>query len=176
MPSRTGLWLAGACLVTAAWAAAVVDRNWPDPLGGLAGWLEIARSAAWYGFILHLYRRSVTAHRQLSQAFTTMGLLALLLVGGLPLIDVLSSQPAASLWSIGTAIRLGFAVCNILLLENLYFNTPADTRWHINLLCVALAGLFLYDFVLYADAAAVPPRFRSRCSRAAPVPPRSPRR
>ena len=112
----------------------------------------MARSAAWYGFILHLYRRSVAVHRQLRQVFTTMGLLALLLVGGLPLIDVLSSQPGASLWSAGTAIRLGFAVCNILLLENLYFNTPSDARWHINLLCVALAGLFLYDLVLYADA------------------------
>ncbi len=151
-PSRTGLWLAGACLVTAAWAASVVTATWPNPLGGVAGWLEVARSAAWYGFILHLYRRSVTVHRQLIQAFTTMGLLALLLVGGLPLIEALTSQPGASLWSIGTAIRLGFAVCNILLLENLYFNTPSDTRWHINLLCVALAGLFLYDLVLYADA------------------------
>ena len=120
--------------------------------GGIAGWLEVARSAAWYGFILHLYRRSVAVHRQLRQVFTTMGLLALLLVGGLPLIDVLSSQPGASLWSVGTAIRLGFAVCNILLLENLYLNTPRDARWHINLLCVALAGLFLYDLVLYADA------------------------
>ena len=81
-----------------------------------------------------------------------MGLLAVLVVGGLPLFDVLSNQPGASLWSIGTAIRLGFAVCNILLLENLYFNTPSDARWHINLLCVALGGLFLYDLVLYSDA------------------------
>ncbi len=121
-------------------------------MGGIASWLEIARSAAWYGFILHLYRRSVMAHRQLMQAFTTMGLLALLLVGGLPLIDVVTSQPGASLWSIGIAIRLGFAVCSILLIENLYFNTPSDTRWHINLLCVALGGLFLYDLVLYSDA------------------------
>ncbi len=82
-----------------------------------------------------------------------MGLLALLLVGGLPLIDMLTSQPSATLWSAGTAIRLGFAVCNILLLENLYFNTPAEARWHVNLLCVALGGMFLYDLVLYADAA-----------------------
>ncbi len=81
-----------------------------------------------------------------------MGLLAVLVVGGLPLFDMLSNQPVASLWSIGTAIRLGFAVCNILLLENLYFNTPSDARWHINLLCVALGGLFVYDLVLYSDA------------------------
>ena len=152
-PDRSAIWLAGASLVTAAWAAAVAMTAWRNPTAGIAGWLEVARSAAWYGFILHLYRRSVAVHRQLRQVFTTMGLLALLLVGGLPLIDVLSSQPSASIWSIGTAIRLGFAVCNILLIENLYFNTPTDARWHINLLCVALAGLFLYDLVLYADAA-----------------------
>jgi putative PEP-CTERM system histidine kinase len=152
-PSRSAAWLAGACLVTAAWAAAVAMTASRDPTGGIAGWLEVARSAAWYGFILHLYRRSVAVHRQLRQVFTTMGLLAVLLLGGLPLIDVLASQPGGSLWSFGIAIRLGFAVCNILLLENLYFNTPSDARWHINLLCVALAGLSLYDLVLYADAA-----------------------
>ena len=43
-------------------------------------------------------------------------------------------------------------MANILLLENLYFNTPAETRWHINLLCVALGGLFVYDLLLYSDA------------------------
>ncbi|HTI79176.1 MAG TPA: XrtA/PEP-CTERM system histidine kinase PrsK [Acetobacteraceae bacterium] len=157
--SRTALWLGGACLVTAAWGLSVAvaagygRSTAPASFGSLASWLEIARSAAWYGFILHLYRRTVSAHRQIRQAFTTMGLLALVLVGGLPLIDLLSSQTTTTLWSAGIAIRLGFAVCNILLLENLYFNTPPDLRWHINLLCVALAGLFVYDLLLYSDAA-----------------------
>jgi putative PEP-CTERM system histidine kinase len=148
--SRTGLWLVAACVATAVWAAAVAVS--PVPFTGVPAWLELARSAAWYGFILHLYRRAVTVRRQLSQTFITLGLLALLLVGGLPLIDALANQPATALWSAGAAIRLGFAVANILLLENLYFNTPADTRWHINLLCVALGGLFVYDLLLYSDA------------------------
>jgi putative PEP-CTERM system histidine kinase len=148
--SRTGLWLAAACLVTAAWAAAVAAL--PAPLEGVPAWLELARSAAWYGFILHLYRRTVTVRRELTQTFVTMGLLALLLVGGLPVIEALAYEPAAALWSAGAAIRLGFAVGNILLLENLYFNTPAETRWHINLLCVALGALFVYDLLLYSDA------------------------
>jgi putative PEP-CTERM system histidine kinase len=148
--SRTGLWLAAACVVTALWAAAVALS--PAPFEGLPAWLELARSAAWYGFILHLYRRTVTVRRELVQTFVTMGLLALLLVGGLPLIDALANQPATALWSAGAAIRLGFAVGNVLLLENLYFNTPPETRWHINLLCVALGGLFVYDLLLYSDA------------------------
>jgi putative PEP-CTERM system histidine kinase len=152
-PSRTSLWLAGACLTTAAWAAAVALTGTGEPSGGIAGWAQIARSAAWYGFILHLYRRSVAARHQLRQVFATMGLLALLLVGGLPLIEFFSSHAGAPLWSFGVAVRLGLAVGNILLLENLYFSTAPDARWHINLLCVALCGLFLYDLVLYADAA-----------------------
>jgi putative PEP-CTERM system histidine kinase len=148
--SRTGLWLAVACLVTAAWAASVAVA--PSPFQAMPSWLELARSAAWYGFILHLYRRIVTVRRELTQTFVTMGLLAVLLVGGLPLIDALAYQPATALWSAGAAIRLGFAVGNILLLENLYFNTPPETRWHINLLCVALGGVFVYDLLLYSDA------------------------
>jgi putative PEP-CTERM system histidine kinase len=147
---RTGAWLAGACVVTAMWCTAVAI-GWRTPFAPLLGSLELARSAAWYGFILHLYRRSATAPHQLTSAFTTMGLLAMLVVGGMPLLNLLSNQ-APSLWSISTAIRLGFAVCNILLLENLYFNTPPESRWHINLLCIGLGGLFVYDLLIYSDA------------------------
>ncbi len=149
--SRTGLWLAGASLVTAGWSVSVA-LFWRVPFTGFSGWMEIARSVAWYGFILHLFRQTVGVQRQLRQVFTTMGLLALLVIGGLPLVDLLSHPAANTVWSADVAIRLGLAVCSILLLENLYFNTPPDARWHINLLCIALGGVFLYDLVLYSDA------------------------
>lgn len=149
--SRTGLLLALACLATAIWAASVAVF-WESGHLGIAATLELVRTVAWYGFILHLYRQTVTAPRQMMQAFTTMGLLALLLVGGLPLMELLFHQPAASLATIGPVIRLGFAVSSVLLLENLYFNTQPDARWHINLLCIALGGVFLYDVLLYSDA------------------------
>jgi putative PEP-CTERM system histidine kinase len=153
--SRTGGWLAFACAVTSVWAAAFA-LAWHFPISQEAAWLEVGRSAAWYGFILHLYRRSVASDEQVSSAFKTMGLLALLVVGGTPLLEWFAGPSTASLQSppfqsLGTATRLGFAICNVLLLENLYFNTPRDTRWHINLLCVGLGGIFLYDLMLYAD-------------------------
>ncbi|HEY1412637.1 MAG TPA: PEP-CTERM system histidine kinase PrsK, partial [Rhodopila sp.] len=148
--SRTGGWLAFACAVTALWAATFA-MAWHAPVGRIASWLEIGRSAAWYGFILHLYRRSVASDEQVSSAFKTMGLLALLIFVGTPLLDSFAGPSSASLQSLGTATRLGFAICNVLLLENLYFNTPRESRWHINLLCVALGGVFLYDLLLYAD-------------------------
>ena len=147
--SRTGLMLAAACLVTTAWALAVVAW-WSKPLSGLAGGLELARSAAWYCFILHLYRRTVSPGRRFGQVFATTGVAVAVLVGIAPLIG--AGQYDASLWSVGIMARLGLAVCNILLIENLYFNTPEDARWHINLPCIALGGLFLYDLVLYSDA------------------------
>ncbi|MEA2739959.1 MAG: hypothetical protein QOH05_3266, partial [Acetobacteraceae bacterium] len=53
--SRTGAWLAFACAATAAWAASVA-LVWQMPIAHIAAWLEVGRSAAWYGFILHLYR------------------------------------------------------------------------------------------------------------------------
>ncbi len=80
-----------------------------------------------------------------------MGLLALLMMICTPMVEWLSGPAIPSFQSLSTTTRLGFAVCNVLLLENLYFNTPADRRWSINLLCVALGGIFLYDLVLYAD-------------------------
>jgi putative PEP-CTERM system histidine kinase len=150
--SRSTVYLALACLMTTLWAAAVVMfRDHPD--SGAPGWLELARSAAWYGFILHLYRRSVAARGQLMQAFSTMGLLGFLVIGVLVLTNLFEAQTPATLLLVGIGVRLGVAVCNLLLLENLYFNTPPEARWHVNLLCVALGFIFLYDLVLYSDAA-----------------------
>jgi len=149
--SRTGLWLIGASLITAAWAIAVA-ASWSASLARIAWWLELARSVAWYGFALHLYRHTVGAQRQLRQAFATMGLLALMMVVGLPLVDHLAHSAGGSLWLVSIATRLAFAVASILLVENLYFNTAPDQRWNVNLLCIALGGVFLYDLLLYSDA------------------------
>ncbi len=149
--SLTGLALAAACLVTMAWAVAVALSP-SHPASGLPGWLELARSLAWYCFVLHLYRRSVSRDRQLGQIVATAGLAVALMLGAAPLADVLTGRYGASLWTMQIVARLGIAVCNILLIENLYFNTPAEGRWHVNLPCIALGGLFLYDLVLYSDA------------------------
>jgi putative PEP-CTERM system histidine kinase len=148
--SRTGIWLAVACAMTAVWATTFA-LAWQVPVARLASWLEIGRSAAWYGFILHLYRRSVGSDERVSSAFRTIGLLALLVLAGTSLLDWFPSPATASLQSLGIVARLGFAICNVLLLENLYFNTPVESRWHLALLCVALGGIFLFDVLLYAD-------------------------
>src|SRR5271170_8283005 len=86
--SRTGLYLAGAALLTAAWALSVA-LWWQTPLSLVPRSLELLRSAAWYGFILHLYRRGLGGRQTLTPVFVTMGLVAVLMVGGMPLLDLM---------------------------------------------------------------------------------------
>ena len=47
---------------------------------------------------------------------------------------------------------MGLAICQLLLIENLYLNTPAHARWHVALPCVALGALAGFDILLCADA------------------------
>jgi hypothetical protein len=81
--SRTGAWLVVACAVTAIWAATFA-LAWQLSIGRMTAWLEVGRSAAWYGFILHLYRRAVFTNEQVTTAFKTMGLVALLMLICIP--------------------------------------------------------------------------------------------
>ena len=95
-PARAApaLWLAGACLVTAAWAAAVAVQHGANRIGRrrrLARGRPLGRLVRLHPAPVPPLGRACTA--SCARRSPTMGLLALLLVGGLPLIDVLSSQP-----------------------------------------------------------------------------------
>jgi len=48
-------------------------------------------------------------------------------------------------------VRLGVAVCELLLIENLYLNLPDYSRWHVALPCVLLGGVACFDILLCAD-------------------------
>ena len=170
---RAGFYLALASGVSAVWAglfAAGVGLPW----GGPGGLVDLLRSIVWYLFLLHLYRRTVAARNSLSQAFIVTGLVALVIV----LTGIISGyalRSGGTLWSVSTGVRLGLAVCNILLIENLYRNAPQAAKWHINLPCIALMALFAYDLVLWADAALTghlsPPLVNARAVAAAFVVP-----
>ena len=156
-----------ACLVTAALGGGR-RRDGPTAYEGVAGWLELARSAAWYGFILHLYRRTVTARRQLTQTFVTMGLLALLLVGGLPLIDAarlsartpLSGRPAPPS---GSASRSATCCC-----WKISISTRRPRRAGTSTCSASrLGGVVPVRPVALRRRAAVPPRLAPPCSQAA---------
>ncbi len=48
--------------------------------------------------------------------------------------------------------HLALAVVGLVLVEQLFRNTRAESRWAIKYLCFGIGGLFAYDFFLYSDA------------------------
>lgn len=131
------------CLVTAAWAA--TNAAWPAAEFG--GALDLARTAAWYGLLLILYQRFVGAGTWLLRPFALTGAAAVV-------VAALAGDPgvAPSLLAPATASRLALAICQLLLAENLYRNTPPAGRWHVVLPCVALGALAAFDVLVHADA------------------------
>ncbi|MBU8536724.1 XrtA/PEP-CTERM system histidine kinase PrsK [Falsiroseomonas tokyonensis] len=145
-----GFPLALACLVAAGWAAAVALQ--PGlPLDGLAGALEILRSATWLGLLLLLSRRyGGTKAAPLALRFAVLGAAVTLLA----LAALLPEAPRLpTLGSPGLMARLGLALLVLLVAENLYRNADRALRWHVILPCLTLGGLSALDVVLHADAA-----------------------
>ncbi len=146
---RTGLLLIACCLGTAAWAAA---RAVPSPEGwhALPDALDHLRALSWYGFVLHLYNRFVPSDRT-GHAFAAAGAVAVLAAAAAVAMEGRYGVPRPSILSLGITVRLGVAVCELLLIENVYLNLPDHTRWHVALPCVLLGGLACFDMVLCAD-------------------------
>jgi len=151
LPGRSNVALAGACLVSAAWAATIAADPLLNLLGAAAA-LDFLRAGAWFAALLVLARG--IAGRAGSWRVAT--LFALPFVLGTLLAALMAWQSPGteaepSLVSLGIDARLGFAIGILLLIENLYRNAPQEARWHINLTCIAIGGTFLYEIVLYAD-------------------------
>jgi putative PEP-CTERM system histidine kinase len=168
-PVRTGLALAGACGVTAVWAGMVAAWPWLAVDGGWPAALGLLRGLAWYGVVLHLYRRSVSRRRQHVFVFTVTIPLALLAISGVALAPSLG-LPARSALLLAAALQTVLAANTVLLVENFYLNTPRDYRWHVKLLCIALGLLAVYDLMLGSDtmlfARVSEPLFAGRASAA----------
>jgi putative PEP-CTERM system histidine kinase len=145
----TGSLLIACCLVTAAWAGA---NAVPPPEGWhvLPDALDYLRALSWYGFVLHLYNRFVPSGRT-RDAFAAAGVAAVLAAVAAVVFEGRYGVPRPSILSLGIIVRLGVAVCELLLIENLYLNLPDHYRWHVALPCVLLGGLACFDIMLCAD-------------------------
>ncbi len=140
--------------VSAVWAAFAALQAWLDVGQELLALLELGRNMAW----LWLFWRSLTGLRD-GDRFDSPGLAGL--GRGLALLGVsaLLAQGAALLWPGHTTSLLAYvllpnitAIFGMVLVEQFYRNTPPKERWSIKFLCLALGGMFAYDFYLYSEA------------------------
>ncbi len=167
--SRTGRFLAAACFATALWAGCVAVEG---GFGRLSSALESIRIAAWALFAGHLLRGVMKDRRNLPRWILAGPIVAL--VGTTLALEVPELLPASQDWlsqiswltQSDRVVRILLAVSGFLLLENLYRNALPESRWHINLLTIGLGSTFIYDMLLYADAALFhrisPPLFIAR--------------
>ena len=153
-----GMALTIACLLTALWAAAIAfQAALGNPLSLLTDILEVLRNAGWSIFILMLL-----GYFPQTKAFSPFKLkpyvaaivtfyLALLLATVINywLIEI---PHGAIEFITGIVGRVALAVIGMLLVEQLYRNTPIENRWGIKFACLGIGGLFAYDFYLYSDA------------------------
>jgi putative PEP-CTERM system histidine kinase len=145
--------LLAAALASAGWAlASAAAVAWDARLLPVAGLLEVLRSASWFALLLALLalgRKAVGRH-----GFGWWN--GVLVVG--PLLAGLALEAAAFLgWLERSAtpylaFRVLLATVGLMLVEQLYRNTPVESRWGIKFLCLGLGGIFAFDLYVYAEA------------------------
>ena len=136
------------CVLTGIWATGMVALAMLGrPVFLLADVLEILRTGAWIFFLLHLLEPSSRRRRVWLGAIVAISVIQLLA-------SALRDQPGCATLAVLAPIvsRLMLAVLGMLLVEQLYRNTPQPERWGIKFACIGIGGLFAYDFYLYSDA------------------------
>jgi putative PEP-CTERM system histidine kinase len=153
-----GLALTTAAGLTAAWAllelAFTVTQE--PILFAFGNVVDVLRIGAWYAFLLMLNERPPTGAVAGEPRRTTwlVPMAAALVVLGL----LAQASIALSLTAFGYPGRfvlfdgLALTVFGLVLLEQLFRNLPEDARWSIKPLCLGLAGAFIFDLYLFADA------------------------
>lgn len=145
--------LAGVCTI-AIGSSAISAFGWSDvsrPSGGLN---EFISNGSWVVFSLYLLRQQLSTRPRLFRLLSWVGIPIALASLAFILFSWRVPSSAVTLSpSVGDlSARLALGVYGLTLAENLYRNTSAAARWHINLLCIALGGIFAYSILLYADA------------------------
>lgn len=146
-----------ASLVSSLWAGLEAYLSFVEY--GVSLWMSLAellRDGAWLVFLLLILfkaRRQDAARGFLRSIAIAMALLlvsmAVLLgyaaVGGL-------NVPAFLGYDIRVLSFLLLALLGLVLIEQIFRNTPLGQRWAIKYLCLGLGALFAFDFYLYSDA------------------------
>jgi putative PEP-CTERM system histidine kinase len=140
-----------ACLLTALWAALLAwEASRQNLLSPLAGMAEVARDGAWSLFLVallgHWHGEDGRPRQSLVVAAACYGaLLVLMLAAWWRGVDaVLDGLPAL-------AAFVGMAVYGMLLVEQVYRNKTIEERWAIKFACLAVGGMFAYDFYMYSN-------------------------
>lgn len=154
---RPGRLMLFAIQVSLAWSALVLAYTlWEVPLFySMALVADQLRYGAWFLFLLVLLGPGGKRDDRGQPVVGFWAVLAALVVlsGVLAVVLSITAGDGGARWSRLILYQWPvLAIVGLFLLEQLFRNATADSRWHIKPLCLGLAAVFLFDLYLFSDA------------------------
>ncbi len=155
-----GMALTVACLLSALWATTLAYQAAAQgqPISLLTDILEILRNAGWATFLVMLLGPFRKIDSSSSQRIGPAVIFVIALYLVFSLVSLYSHReldlPLSGSFDFKNNILVSvvMAIVGMILVEQLYRNTPAKQRWGIKFVCLGIGGAFAYDFYLYSDA------------------------
>ncbi|MFO1417546.1 MAG: XrtA/PEP-CTERM system histidine kinase PrsK [Methylotetracoccus sp.] len=148
-------WLILASAVTTTWCVLLaIDEELRAFPSALVWTIELLRDYVWLAFLGKLLGQGESVSypkRRFGSGSVRLLIQALVIISALA---AYLDQPLAR-WSIPSFQEFGqvtLSIIGLVLVEQFFRNTRPDLRWRIKFLCLALGGMFAYDFYLYTDA------------------------
>lgn len=115
---------------------------------------EVLRNISWTLFLWALLSYTRTQRKQMGLGVAAVGYLLVCLLAILA--ELVPAVAGTLNQLVGVDIRLLShvvqAVVGLILVEQVFRRTRLESRWAVKFLCVGLGGLFVYDFVMFAEA------------------------
>ena len=146
-----GGYLIGACVVSAVWSgilAAQAARGTFHPL--ILFVAELLRSGVWIVFLARLLAEIGVS--RVIRYFAHVIWSGFLVAGAVGWAVYADFGGDGRIGAILISGGLATALTGLVLIEQLYRNSPPDLRWSLKLLVLGLGGIFAYDLFLYSQA------------------------
>lgn len=147
--------LIAVAVVSTIWAAGFAWQSEHDLVSTrFALFSELLRDAAWVAFLWSVLRQGGAGSSKLPRAIDVVALLAGVLIAGSLLLSMVPERFAFTLHPLTVSLigKVGSILAVLIFVEHLFRYTAPQRRWAIKYLCLAVAGIYLFDFYKYTEA------------------------
>ncbi len=145
-----GGYLIAACVLSAVWGTTLAVSTTDTSVPVLAVFsIEVLRGGAWLTFLVMLVRK-IGVSRVIGYLAHSVWL-GVLLAGLVLWFGRDYFGPIIDMGSVAIPGGLLISLVGLLLIEQLYRNSPPESRWGVKALALGLGGMFAYDLFLYSQ-------------------------